>query len=100
MKTTLTLLLSLLLVSSSRGEDYLKDKITPQFNVLESNQVGLMSKVRVVKGRPDARKNPGKLLLCFCVCRILKRASMTPPLGFGQRSQALDSLTLQKQVAG
>lgn len=44
MKTTLTLLLSLLLVSPTRGEnDYMKGKIVPNFKVLNSDEVGLIS---------------------------------------------------------
>lgn len=69
MKTTLSLLLSLLLVSSCRGEDYLKDKITPNFTLLKRNQVGLMSK----QAGPTLLKNPEKLLVLLCPQEFEKR---------------------------
>lgn len=89
MKTAVTLLLSLLLVSSCRGEDFCKDKICPEFKVIESSQVGLRSCQAGRHSPEESRKLPQ----CFCVRRILRSASMSPPLGLGQRSKALPTLT-------
>lgn len=60
----MVLLLSVLLVSSCRGEDFCKNKICPEFTVTKSNQVGLRSG-QAGRHSPEESRKVISMLLCL-----------------------------------
>lgn len=60
----MVLLLSVLMVSSCRGEDFCKDKTCPAFTVIEKNQVGLRSG-QAGRHSPEECRKVTSVLLCL-----------------------------------